>query len=90
MKKIIGMLAIILVFSCEKLDDTFCWNCIKTTFIKDVGQGTFTYLQDTVVKCEYSELDAQKFENAHTIKARPIDTCGGILRWIDTVCEKQK
>jgi len=89
MKKIIGVFLLFLVFCCEKLDDTFCWNCERITFTKNIDIGELIITYDTIVKCDYSEKDAQKFENAHTLKAEPISTCGNKVRWISTICEKQ-
>jgi len=90
MKKLIGLFAIILLFSCEKLDDTYCYDCYKWTFQRYLTTGKLVLWQDTVLKCDYSELDAQKFEDLHTLKAVPISTCGDVIRWSVCICEKQE
>jgi len=90
MKKLIGLFVIILLFSCEKLDDTYCYDCYKWTFQRYLTTGKLVLWQDTVLKCDYSELDAQKFEDLHTLKAVPISTCGDVIRWSVCICEKQE
>lgn len=87
---IILVAAFIILFSCEKLDDTFCWNCVKITFTKNTIKHTLKIDYDTILKCDYSEKDAQKFEDIHTLDPDFISTCGEVIRWTETICEKTK
>ena len=88
MKKLLFFLALILFFSCERLDDTFCWQCIKTSFILDLQFDELFISIDTVPKCDYSEKDAQSFENRFRIPKTVRGTCGSEIVWMNCICEK--
>jgi hypothetical protein len=78
----------LLLTGCEKLDDPGCYDCYKWTFQRYLTTGKLILWQDTVLKCDYSALDAQRFEDVHTLKATPISTCGDVIRWSVCICEK--
>lgn len=86
MKKIIFLL---LLVSCEKIDDTFCYDCIKIYKTEYLKTHTLVIEVDTINKCDFSEKDAERFEDIHTIPKTSISTCGDVIRWVDTICEKQ-
>ena len=90
MKKLLGLLILLALFSCEKLDETFCWDCTIYYFTKDLGINELYFEKGYVEKCEYSELDAQRFENQRSTQPAVISVCGDIIRWSDCICEKQQ
>jgi hypothetical protein len=60
MKKLLFILAV-LFFSCEKADDTFCWQCKTTTVYKATHYATQTETS-VEVKCDLTEEGIREFE----------------------------
>ena len=84
---LIGLVFLLLTFSgCEKVDDTYCWDC-QITFYWQTQEGLYMK-EATVEKCDYSELDAQRFENQRSTNPYPISACGDV-RWSECICEKK-
>jgi hypothetical protein len=41
-----------------------------------------------VEKCDYSEIDAQRFENQRSCKPYSVSACDDV-RWSECICEKR-
>ena len=86
---ILFLFALILLFGCEKEDDTYCYDCIITFYWHRGYEDDLLFKVDTVEKCGYSERDAQLFEKQRTTKPYVISICGGDYRWEECICEIQ-
>jgi len=86
MKTTLLLIFLITLAFCEKLDETYCYDChIKFYWQRD---NILLAKDTTVIKCDYSELDAQKFENQRTCDPYPISACNDV-RWSECMCEKR-
>ena len=95
MKKRIIILFVffIVIFSCEKIEDEYCWDCTIYFYEK-------IYLPDSVVlekrddaylkRCGWTEREIQKYEKYRTVEKHPISVCGDHIRWQECVCIKQE
>jgi len=63
MKKILFILSLTALFSCEK-DAKFCWDCFVTR--TTVTQGATTILSGNETKCNMSQAEINAFENGTT------------------------
>ena len=72
---------------CEKNED-YCWDCYVYVFTQDLSKGTLDIYYDTIPKCGYTERDARRFEDSHSVMKTCMSTCCDVIRWADCICEK--
>jgi hypothetical protein len=89
MLKLLFILTFLLFLSCERLYETYCWDCTTFTFEKDTYEQTLEIDSMKHEVCDYSELDAQKYENSHTTLWYAISVCGDIRKY-ECICIKRE
>lgn len=88
---LIFMISLTLLFSCEKLEDKYCWTCIMYFYERayftngDIWERRYT---DSIQKCGFTERDIQKFERYRTVGKHHISTCGDRICWQECYCVK--
>lgn len=93
MKKLLTLSVLLILLSCEKLQDDYCWKC--TTFYyerwyADWGDVFEKREVDSTEVCGMTERDASKYEKYHTMPHHIISTCGDRIRWQDCYCVKME
>ena len=80
---------LIIAFSCEKHEDTYCYQCIKRAFAINTSTMTLQcFPNDTVNRCDWTEKDAQEFEKRFNIVYLR-GTCNDEVVRQSCICEKQ-
>ena len=84
---------IIIILSCEKVDEDYCWTCTtyyyERIYYQD-GEILEKRYPDSLDLCGYSDKDIQKYEQYHTMEPYSISTCGNYVRWQDCLCIKKE
>lgn len=82
---------LLLLASCEKVEEEYCWNCTiyfyERAYFPD-GQIWEKRYVDSIKKCGFTERDIQKFERYRTVGKHPISVCGDRIRWQECYCIK--
>lgn len=89
----IGIIAMLIILaSCEKVEDEYCWNCTIYFYERkymDDGRIFERRYADSLQQCGFTERDIQKYERYRTVEKYNISTCGDHIRWQEYVCIKQ-
>ena len=80
------LILLITLASCEKLDETYCYDC-HITFYWQTGNELFMK-EAMVEKCDYTEIDALRFENQRSCNPYSVSACNDV-RWSECKCEKR-
>lgn len=87
------VLFIIIVLSCEKIDEDYCWTCTtyyyERMYLQDGEILEKRYADSLPPLCGYTERDIQKYERYRTVDPYNISTCGNHIRWQECLCIKK-
>ena len=90
---VIFILSITILFSCEKVEDEYCYTCTthfyEWKYLPDCRIWMWDYV-DSIQLYGWTESDIKKYERYNTIDKHSDDIYGNYIEWQDCVCVKQE
>ena len=94
MKRIIFIAILFtIIFSCEDMNEEFCWECITSNYdyYLDINnEPTLKHYNDSTIICERTEFEMLLHEKNRTVHPYSITTGGTHLKWKVCLCTKIK